>query len=145
MPNNDKTLLRTDTDLASRRSTTGARHQARPGGQQDDDLVAWLVNIAATGASRRHSQSELAEWLMVAVPRRHWAAVGHLWCTMNGLTATRTEVIRLAGPLTLEQARHVLWAVRRRARGVVRDELAAQLARRRREIPVGDLRGDAVA
>ena len=141
----DKTLLRTNTESTSRRSTLGARQRRRPAPRREEDLAAWLVEIVAGGPNRRHAESELADWLMAAVPRRHWPAVGHLWCTMNGLTATRSGVIRVAGPLTLDQARHVLWAVRRRARGVVRDELAAQSSRRRKEVPVGDLHGGAVA
>ena len=109
-----------------------------------DDLAAWLVRIAAAGTGRGRDRPELAEWLMAAVPRRHWAALGHLWCAMNGLTTRRAGVIRLAGPLSIEQAHHVVWAVRRRARGVVHDERAAQARRRRREIPVADLHPRAV-
>ena len=121
----------------------GSRRRARSAPPADDDLVAWLVDIVAGPTDRR--APDLADWLMAAVPRRHWTAVGHLWCTMNGLTATRSGVIRVADSLTPDQARHVLWAVRRRARGAVHDELAAQSAQRRREIPVGDLQGGAVA
>ena len=39
----------------------------------------------------------------------------------------------------------VLWAVRRRARGAVRDERASQSALRHREVPVGGFRGGALA
>lgn len=135
--------LATDTDSTSRRLRMGARRRTRSAAvQSDDDLAAWLVEIVAICSSCRRPPAELADWLQAAVPRRHWPALGHLWCAMNGLTATKPGVIRLAGPMTLEQARHVLWAVRRRARGVVSDEMAAQTARRRREVPIGDLRGD---
>ncbi|MBW3642691.1 MAG: hypothetical protein KY447_07225 [Actinobacteria bacterium] len=144
MPNYRRALLGADTDLAILRPAAVAQRRARSARLPDDTLAAWLVEIVA-GGSKSYEQSELADWIMAAVPRRHWTAVGHLWCTMSGLTTNRAGVIRLSGPLTLEQARHVLWAVRRRARGDVRDELAAQSARRRREVPVGDLHGGAVA
>lgn len=137
-----ETLLPTETAI-SRRRRMGARRRTRSAVQRDEDLAAWLVEVVATCSNCQLARADLADWLLAAVPRRHWSALGHLWCTMNGFTtATNAGVIRLAGPLTLEQALHVLWAVRRRARGVVRDELAAQSARRRREVPVGDLRGD---
>ena len=122
----------------------GRRYWARSAPLSDDQLIAWLVDIAAAIPSDR-CERELADWLMAVVPRHHRTAVGHLWCTMNGLTATHAGAIRVAGPLTNERARHVLSAVRRRARGAVRDELAAQSARRRREIPVGDLQAGFVA
>lgn len=116
----------------------------RPGrSPSDDDLVAWLVDIAAEGV-RAQDAHDLADWLMAVLPRRHWSAAGHLWCSINGRTNT-AGVIRVTGPLTHEQARHVLWAVRRRARGAVRDERASQSALRRREVPVGDFRGGALA
>lgn len=129
-----------EPDLACPDVRPGRRQWARSAPLSDDELVAWLVGIDTAGPADRCAQ-ELADWLMAAVPRRHWTAVGHLWCTMTGLTTTQAGVIQVAGPLTHDQARHVLWAVRRRARGAVRDELIAQSARRRREIPVGDLQG----
>lgn len=116
----------------------------RPGhSPSDDDLVAWLVDIVAEGVGGQNAH-DLADWLMAALPRRHWSAAGHLWCSINGRTNT-AGVIRVTGPLTDEQARHVLWAVRRRARGAVRDERAAQSALRHREVPVGDFRGGVFA
>lgn len=129
-------------DPASPNVRLGNRYGVRLAPPSDDELVAWLVEIVGVGPRDRQ---DLGAWLMAAVPPRHWSAAGHLWCAMTGLTSSQAGAIRVSGPLTHEQARHVLWAVRRRARGAVRDELAAQSARRRREIPVGDLQGGAVA
>lgn len=133
-----------EPDPASPSFRLGNRYGPRTAPLSDDELVAWLVDIVAARPSDRRTE-DLADWLMAAVPTRHWSAAGHVWCSMTGLTSTRSGVIRVSGPLAQEQARHVLWAVRRRARGAVRDELASQSARRRREIPVGDLQGGAVA
>ena len=116
----------------------------RPGrSPSDDELVAWLVDVVADGVGEGSAQ-DLADWLMAVLPRRHWSAAGHLWCSMNGWTGS-AGVLRVSGSLTHDQARHVLWAVRRRARGAVRDERASQAALRQREVPVGDFRGGAVA
>lgn len=145
MANDNRALPGANASLAIIRPAAVVQRRTRSARLPDDSLAAWLVEIVAGGSNGRYEQSELADWIMAAVPRRHWTAAGHLWCTMSGLTTSRAGVIRLSGPLTLEQARHVLWAVRRRARGVVRDELAAQSSRRRREVPVGDLHGGAVA
>lgn len=130
-----------DPTSPSRRRSGRWRRPGRP--PSDDDLVAWLVDIFAAGAGR-HDAHDLADWLMAVLPRRHWSAAGHLWCSINGRT-NAAGVIRVTGPLTYEQARHVLWAVRRRARGAVRDERASQFALRHREVPVGDFRGGALA
>jgi hypothetical protein len=132
-----------DCTSLSRRRGNGRR----PGSghlPSDDDLVAWLVDIVARGPGDQCSH-DLAHWLMAVLPRRHWAVAGHLWCSMNAGTPTWAGVVYGAGLLTDEQARHVLWAVRRRARGAIRDELASQSALRHREVPMGDLRSGAVA
>lgn len=137
------TLHGADPDPASpsRRRSGRWRRPGRP--PSDDDLVAWLMDIVAAGVGR-HDAHDLADWLMAVLPRRDWSAAGHLWCSINGRT-NAAGVIRVTGPLTHEQARHVLWAVRRRARGAVRDERASQSALRHREVPVGDFRGGALA
>ena len=103
-----------EPDLACPDVRPGRRYWARSAPLSDDQLVAWLVDIAAA-IPGDWCERELADWLMAVVPRRHWTAVGHLWCTMNGLTATHAGAIRVGGPLTNERARHVLSAVRRRA------------------------------
>ncbi len=133
-----------EPDPASPYRYRGGRWRQTHRPPDDDDLVDWLVDIVADGVGEQEAH-DLADWLMAVLPRRHWSAAGHLWCSMNGRTKTAAGVIRVTGPLTHEQARHVLWAVRRRARGVVRDEHALHSALREREVPVGDFQSGAVA
>ena len=144
MPN-DTTPISTVAAGGPRKCLTPAALRHRPAPGEDDDLAAWLVAIVGDGTGHGEAQSELADWLIAAVPPAHWSALGHLWCALNGLNSGRTGIVRLRGSLTVDQARRVLCGVRRRARGVVLDDVARQAARQRREVPVGDFSSSAVA